>query len=167
MKKTIVTLILTFMIWLIFAGKISLPIILLGLGICLVISLLFADKIFRLLKMDYSYKVFFKKIFYIILVIGVFIYDVFVSAIKVSQHAFELHPSFSPGIVKIKTSLNDITGITVLANLITLTPGTLVMDFDVLDRNYFIHWIDVRSRDEAEMKKEIIGKQESWIENIF
>ncbi len=167
MKKRMLTLIITFIIWLIFAGRISLPILLLGLGICAIVSLMFAEKVFQFLKVDYGLHIFLKKLFYIFLVLGAFIYDVFVSAIKVSRHAFELNPSFSPGIVKIKTSLSSVTGITILANLITLTPGTLVMDFDILNKNYYIHWIDVRTEDEAEMKKEIIGKQESWIQNIF
>ena len=43
-----------------------------------------------------------------------------------------LHPKLpiKPGIVKIETKLTKESGITVLANSITLTPGTLTIDVD-------------------------------------
>ena len=167
MKKKLLTLFLTFILWLVFAGRINLPVVIVGLIVCFLVSLIFAEKMFRMLTMDYGLKKFFKKIYYIILIIGAFLYDVFESAVKVSRHAFEINPSFSPGIVRLNTSLESITGITILSNLITLTPGTLVMDFDISDKDYYIHSLDVDSEDEAETKKEIIGKHEDWIKFVF
>ncbi|OYT26798.1 MAG: cation:proton antiporter [Candidatus Altiarchaeales archaeon ex4484_96] len=49
----------------------------------------------------------------------------------------------NPGIVKIKPDLETDLGITLLANSITLTPGTLSVDLDE-ENNLFIHWINVK-----------------------
>jgi len=99
--------------------------------------------------------------------IPVFFYEAFMAALKVSKHAFEKEPSFSPGIIKVKTSLRNITALTILANLITLTPGTLTLDFDMREKAFFIHWIDVTTVEEAEARKEVFERFENWLEVIF
>ncbi|MCD6411905.1 MAG: Na+/H+ antiporter subunit E [Thermoplasmata archaeon] len=55
-----------------------------------------------------------------------------------------------PGIVKISPNLKTDLGITMLANSITLTPGTLSVDVDEKSNDLYVHWINVK--DEA-MKK--------------
>ncbi len=167
MKKKIFMFFLCLTIWIGFTGNVSLPVVIPGILISFIFSYLFADNVFKILKLNYGSKTFFKKLLYIIIVSATFIYDAYTSAIKVTRHVFEIKPSFSPGIVKIKTELDNIAAITTQANLITLTPGTLVLDYDVLDKNYYIHWIDVKTEEEAEIKKNIIGKHEEWINNIF
>lgn len=167
MKKKLLTFILTLALWFVFVGRVNIQVFLLGTIICSIISLMLADNVFRLVKKKYGMKEFFLKIYYIFLVISAFIYDVFLSAVRVSRHAFEIKPSFSPRIVKIKTSLENKNSIAILANFITLTQGTLAMDYDILNRNYFIHWIDVYSDDEAEVKKALISKHENLIAKIF
>jgi len=47
-----------------------------------------------------------------------------------------------PGIVKISPGLKSDTALTMLANSITLTPGTLSVDLDE-DNNLYVHWINV------------------------
>ena len=165
--KKLLMFILSFFLWIFFTGQLTIPIIILGAFVSIVISLLFGNMVFRFLTPEKHPGKIFYKLFYIILVIFTFIYDVYESAFKVAFHAFQFNPSFSPGIVRIKTKLTNITAITIMSNLITLTPGTLVLDFDVLERHYYIHWIDVKTKKEAEIKKEIIGRQEEWILNIF
>jgi multicomponent Na+:H+ antiporter subunit E len=48
-----------------------------------------------------------------------------------------------PGIVRISPGLVTDVAVTVLANSITLTPGTLTVDVDD-ERNLYVHWINVR-----------------------
>ena len=47
-----------------------------------------------------------------------------------------------PGIVKISPKLKNDLSLTILANSITLTPGTLSVDVDE-HRNLYVHWINV------------------------
>ena len=60
-----------------------------------------------------------------------------------------VHPSLpiNPGIVKVKTGLKSDTGLTFLANSITLTPGTMSVDVDREKGFLYIHWIDVKDKD--------------------
>jgi multicomponent Na+:H+ antiporter subunit E len=52
----------------------------------------------------------------------------------------------NPGIVKISPDLKTDLGITMLANSITLTPGTLTVDIDEDKNDLYIHWINVNER---------------------
>jgi len=56
-----------------------------------------------------------------------------------------------PGIVKISPGLKTDLGITMLANSITLTPGTLSVDINNETNDLYVHWINVK--DEALKKK--------------
>lgn len=59
----------------------------------------------------------------------------------------------NPGIVKISPGLKTDLGITMLANSITLTPGTLSVDIDEDKNDLYIHWINVKK--EALEKKPV------------
>ena len=53
-----------------------------------------------------------------------------------------------PGIVEVKPEIESDMGKLVLANSITLTPGTLSMD--QIDDKLYIHWINVKDNDHEE-----------------
>jgi multisubunit Na+/H+ antiporter MnhE subunit len=53
-----------------------------------------------------------------------------------------------------------------LCNSITLTPGTLAVDIHD-DGTMMVHWIYVRSLDEDEAARQIIGRFEWFIQRIF
>jgi multicomponent Na+:H+ antiporter subunit E len=70
-----------------------------------------------------------------------------------------------PGIIKVKMNLNSDTAKMMLANSITMTPGTISVD--ILDDNIYIHWIYVRSLD-PEIYSEIVARRfERLIKRIF
>ena len=75
----------------------------------------------------------------------------------------------NPGIVKISPDLKTDLGITMLANSITLTPGTLSVDIDEDKNDLYIHWINVN---EEALKgktvdcKYICGSFDKWIRRI-
>lgn len=62
-----------------------------------------------------------------------------------------------PAIVEIQTQLRSPLGKLMLANSITLTPGTLTVE--VIDDHLRIHWIDTRSVDELHSATRIIAEQ--------
>jgi multicomponent Na+:H+ antiporter subunit E len=75
----------------------------------------------------------------------------------------------NPGIVKISPDLKTDLGITMLANSITLTPGTLSVDIDENSNDLYIHWINVKK--EAIKKKPIDCKWvcanfDKWVRRI-
>ena len=106
------------------------------------------------------------RIFWFLVYIPVFFYYVIVANIDVAYRV--LHPKMpiNPGIVKIKTNLKTDSGITALANSITLTPGTLTIDLTE-DGFLYIHWINVKSTDIEEATKHIGQRFEYFIAKIF
>ena len=78
-----------------------------------------------------------------------------------------IHPKMpiKPGIVVIKTALRQDIAKMILANSITLTPGTFTLD--ILGDTLLIHWINVQS-EETEEATRIIGERfEKYLKVIF
>ncbi|PNX47524.1 MAG: cation:proton antiporter, partial [Thermoplasmata archaeon M11B2D] len=75
----------------------------------------------------------------------------------------------NPGIVKIHPDLKTDLGITMLANSITLTPGTLTVDIDEETNDLYVHWINVDKK-ALENKpvecKYICGNFPKWVRRI-
>jgi multicomponent Na+:H+ antiporter subunit E len=75
----------------------------------------------------------------------------------------------NPGIVKISPQLKTDLGITMLANSITLTPGTLSVDIDPDTNDLYVHWINVDMK-ALEQKpvdcKYICGNFPKWVRRI-
>ena len=79
-----------------------------------------------------------------------------------------LHPlmPIRPGIVRARTRLRSASARTLLANSITLTPGTLSVDV-CEDGTFYVHWINVKTVDEDEAGKQILGRFEWFIKRIL
>ena len=109
----------------------------------------------------------FSRIFYTICYIVRLLWEI----IKANFHVAYLviHPNLpiKPGIVKIKTNLKTDAGLTMLANSITLTPGTMTVDINKEKGEMYIHWIDVKTTDVDEATEEIGGRFEKIIKEIF
>jgi len=106
------------------------------------------------------------RLFWFLIYIPVFFYYVIKANFDVVYRA--LHPKMpiKPGIVKIKTNLKTESGITALANSITLTPGTLTVDLTE-DGYLYIHWINVKS-DDVEQATQFIARRFEWfLQKIF
>jgi len=71
----------------------------------------------------------------------------------------------NPGIVSVKTELKSSIGKTVLANSITLTPGTLSVD--ISEDTLYIHWIDVKKKEEDGATEAIVKGFEKYLKVIF
>ena len=105
-----------------------------------------------------------KRIFGVILYIFVFLKALLIANLDVAKRVISPGLKINPGIVKIKTELKTDVGKMLLANSITLTPGTLTVD---IQGDYlYIHWIDVASKDIEEATKMIVGDFEKLIKSI-
>ncbi len=80
-----------------------------------------------------------------------------------------LHPlrPIKPGIVKIRTGLTKDTALTILANSITLTPGTLTVDVNPEAGELYIHCITVDRTDIEENTRRIGAKFERILKEVF
>lgn len=77
-----------------------------------------------------------------------------------------LHPKLpiDPGIVKVKTRLKTPLGRLLLANSITLTPGTITVEMRCED--LYVHWIKVADPDPEAATAAIVGNFEKYLEVI-
>lgn len=78
-----------------------------------------------------------------------------------------IHPAMpiKPGIVKVKLGIKSEIGKTILANSITMTPGTIAVD--IKDDVMYVHWIYVSSEDPAVYTRKVSGRFENYIKKIF
>ncbi len=105
------------------------------------------------------------KIFYMIQYLIVFLIALIKSNFDVARRVLTPSLPINPGIVKFKTKLKTNYSKMVLANSITLTPGTLTVD--VIDDTFYIHWIDVQTTDPEKAFTEIAESFEKILLKIF
>jgi len=105
--------------------------------------------------------------YFIFWYLPVFIWELLKANIDVAYRV--IHPGLpiKPGIVKLKTKLRSDTGLTFLANSITLTPGTLTVDVNQDDGELYIHWIYVKGTDPDTVFREIGSRFEPILMKIF
>jgi multicomponent Na+:H+ antiporter subunit E len=96
-----------------------------------------------------------------------FLWECFKANIDVALRILNPGLPINPGIVKVKTTLKSDTGLTFLANSITLTPGTLSVDIDQKEGVLYIHWIDVKSQDINKTTQAIVDRFEHILKKIF
>lgn len=101
-------------------------------------------------------------LYLIIYLIGPFFYDMAKANIDVAVRV--VTGNIKPGIVKIRSDLNSSAAVTLLANSITLTPGTLTVDIDEETNELYIHWIYVSNKEPK--TEDICNKMHVWARRI-
>jgi multicomponent Na+:H+ antiporter subunit E len=165
--RRLIYFVLAFIIWMVVTwpfidGKVDLQVVVAGLIVSFIIAILFHE----ILPKEHRVFISPVRVFWALVYLPVFFYYVIKANFDVVYRA--LHPKMpiNPGIVKIKTILKTDSGITALANSITLTPGTLTVDLTD-DGFLYVHWINVKS-DDVEQATEFIARRFEWfIKKIF
>lgn len=165
--RRLIYFVLAFLVWLGLTwpfddGQIDLQVMVAGLIASFMVSVLFHE----MLPKEHHVFISPVRIFWLLVYLPVFFYYMVKANFDVVYRA--LHPKMpiKPGIVKIKTNLKTESGITALANSITLTPGTLTVDLTD-DGFLYVHWINVKSDDIDEATKHIAAKFEWFLAKIF
>ena len=149
------------LIWVIANGTLALDSLIAGLVISAAIALAFASfaRVYSVIR--WSPKV----VFYYLLYLGVFLTELAKANLNVMRLVFSPRIEIQPGIVEIKTELKSPIGRLALANSITLTPGTLVVD--IKDDSLFIHWINVSATDPVGATEEISARFEKYLKVVY
>jgi len=138
-KRTIILAVFLALLWLVLTNEYTVVNLISGLILCyliLIYSGSYTNINFRI-----------KMIPGIIVLFIYFIKELIAANLKV---AFEIiTPSFkmTPGIIKIPLDLENDLQITLLANLITLTPGTLSLDISKDKKHIFVHAMYIKDRE--------------------
>ena len=103
--------------------------------------------------------------------IPVFCAELFKANVDMARRALSPKLPIHPGIVKVPVDLKTEYGQAMLANSITLTPGTITMDIAEEEETgkvwYYIHWIDVTDTDHEKAGESIKGTLEKWVRRIW
>ena len=160
-KGFIWLLAVTFVLWLALSSKLSWPELVCGCVVCLIISL-FGAGIYS--KLDFP-PLSIKRILFSLIYVIVLFWEIIKANFDVAYRVIHPKMPIKPGIVVIKTHLKSDIAKLILANSITLTPGTFTLD--VIGDKLLIHWINVRAEDIDEATSLIGQKFEKYLRVIF
>jgi len=105
------------------------------------------------------------RLFWLLCYVPVFFYYCIRANLDVAYRVLHVDMPIHPGIVKLHTTLQTDLAKTLLANSITLTPGTLTVDVDGSD--LYIHWINVTTEDPQAQTEQIVRRFEGFLKRIF
>lgn len=159
-KPAITLFLILFVLWLILAGT-NRDEIIIGAFASLIISVLFYPKASALGSIRLTPKA----ILYLFLYVLVFIRELVKSTIDVAGRVLSPRLPINPGIVKVRTKLTSPLARLILANSITLTPGTMTVE--TKGEYYYIHWIDIQAEDIEAATQAIVTTFEKYLEVIF
>ncbi len=151
MKNFVVLTVFSFLLWLLLTGSLATAEIVTGAVVAVTVAMLAAGRIdiFSAVKLSPAAALAFLRY------LPVF----FIALIKANMDMARrvLSPSLPlrPALVKIDTALTSELGLLVLANSITLTPGTLSVDVD--DGQILVHWIDAPADIDTQAATQIIA----------
>jgi multicomponent Na+:H+ antiporter subunit E len=150
-----------FIIWMIANATLAYDTVLAGVIISAIIALAFSAfaRVYSVFR--WSPQV----LYYYLKYLVVFFIELVKANVNVMRLVFSPRINIKPGIVEIKTGLKSPIGRLALANTITLTPGTLVVD--IKDDSLFVHCINIGSTDQAEATAEISGRFENLLKKIY
>ncbi|MCD4772732.1 MAG: Na+/H+ antiporter subunit E [Bacteroidales bacterium] len=160
-KNLSISFIILMVTWLLLNGNLEIITIISGIIISVLLAYIFCKKCDVFSNIKFTPKAF----FYFIIYFFIFIVELIKSNFDVARRVLTPSLPIKPGIVEVKTKLKSKIGRIILANSITLTPGTLTIEMKE-DRLY-IHWIDVRNDDINEATKQIVQKFEKYLEVIY
>lgn len=92
-----------------------------------------------------------RRVFKLLNLILLFIHELISSSLSVLKQVLDPNLKITPGIFKYETKLTGDYEITALALLLTLTPGSVVMEVSEDGRTFYIHAMDIE-----ESKSEVV-----------
>ena len=162
-KSQLILFLLALLIWSFLTWPLDLQHLIVGVLVCGFVSFVTGD---MFVKRPHHFKQITRYLWFLYY-IPLFTWECIKANIEVAY--LVIHPGLpiNPGIVKVKTTLKSDTGLTFLANSITLTPGTMSVDIDEENGYLYIHWINVKDKDIEKATEIIVKTFEDVLKRIF
>ena len=159
--RYIAVFILSLIFWLLLTFNFTIPNLIVGSVAAAICSAIFAKYYFHSVYKFLQPR----RYFWFVIYLCIFVWECIKANLDVAYRV--LHPAMPirPGIVKVKTTLKSEIAKTLLANSITMTPGTITVD--IIGDDMYIHWIFIRSEDPEVYTKMITGAFEKYIKRII
>ncbi len=158
--KHVSTFLVLFVIYILLAGTAPQELIV-GALVSVVLTLIVTNYV----GYELDWKLPYRLLLFIVWYLPVFIWKLILANIDVAKRVLNPKLPLNPGFVKVPTKLKDDFAKLMLANSITLTPGTL--SIDASEDAIYIHTVDVKGETEEENQKAISGAFERILGVIF
>lgn len=159
-KSTIVLFALLAISWLLVTSTFELGEVLAGVVVVIVVVL----AVGKHRQLYDGVRLSFRTVLYTPLYLMIFLWQLIKANLDVARRVLSPSLPIRPGIVCARTQMESSLGKLILANSITLTPGTLTLDAEG-DR-LFIHWIDVHGENCDETTEAIVSGFEKTLKEV-
>lgn len=150
-----------FFFWVLLNGSLATDVLIIGAVVSFLIAFFFRDKLAWFSELSLTPKALLTTVAYILY----YLKELVSSNLNVAAIVISPDLPVKPGIVKVRTKLKTAMGRMLLANSITLTPGTLTVDMD--GEWLYIHWVSVDSPDIETATANIVGGFERYLEVMY
>jgi multicomponent Na+:H+ antiporter subunit E len=159
-----VVFILAFTVYVVYTGSISGYDIVTGATVSAIIGALFSN-----IVIEKPLKVIDLRRWLYLLVYAALYFTYYEAKAHVDVTRRILHPKVpvNPAIIEAPYRVESDYAITTVANSITNTPGTVVVDVDTSKKTFYIHWISAKTLDPLEARREIFEAFEKHVKRIF
>ena len=158
--KYVATFLVLFLVYILLSGFIVEELIV-GALISLILTIVIA----KYVNYRIDWKLPYRLLVLLFVYLPVFIWQLLLANLDVARRVLSPKIPLNPGFVKMKSELTGDFAKLMLANSITLTPGTLSVD--VNEDDFYIHTVDVKGQTEAEQKAALQGPFERILGVIF
>jgi len=153
--------ILLFLVWLALTSSVNPQKLFVGFFFALVLSLFLSASYLGLGLPPLGMK----RLIYVFLYLFILLIEIIKANLDVAYRVIHPQMPIKPGIVVIKTKLKQDIAKVILANSITLTPGTFTLD--IQEDKLLVHWIFVKAENPEERTRIISAKFEKFLKVIF
>lgn len=160
-SKFLFTWIVVFLVWLAFTSSFEVVELVTGVIVSFIIAIFNFSFFTNIGLKSFSPK----RVLYFFQYNIIFVIALIKSNFNVARIVLTPSLPINTGIVEFETKLESDFAKMVLANSITLTPGTFTIDF--VDNKFYVHWLEVKTTDPEEVYKEIAEPFEKILLKIF
>lgn len=160
-KAKLLMLATLLLFWLMLTGSSDLTSVLVGVAVSLVIVIILPSGLSFFTELKMTPKAVIKGFGYFFY----FFAELIKSNFRLARVVLSPELVIRPSIVKVHTKLQSQMGRLMLANSITLTPGTLTVDID--GEWLFVHWVNTEATDMEAATQKIVAGFEYYLEDIY
>ena len=160
-KAVVMQFLLMLAVWVLLSGGVTGEILTAGVLVSMAITFMTSSGVSPLAQIRLTPRAILAHLLFFL----VFLRELILSNLDVARRVLSPSLPINPGIVKVPTRLRTPMGRFVLANAITLTPGTFTVE--VRNDALFIHWLDIDPGDAESASRRIVSRFEKYLEVAY
>jgi multicomponent Na+:H+ antiporter subunit E len=159
--RVVLTSVYLFAGWLLFTGNVAPYSLFLGVVFAFVVAL--ATYRYFIEEHEAARRSLVPRLYFLLVFVLVILWKIYAASFRVAWQV--LSGRINPRIVHFRTRLKYDLARAILANAITLTPGTVTLDLD--EDHLIVHWLDAKTSHSHHAGKLIKEHFENWLRRIW